>query len=559
MDALEPLDGKGEEVARFFDACLVELASNPGNAAERLLDVCCEVLAAHSGRLLTLAPETGQLEVLAERSQPVGNASQMPPFKSISALKYLELDQDLAVGSSILKRLPAARTGVVVGSIELMLDRAREIPVPLYEAFARLLPLVRANAALRSGLRVLPPIPDISGDELSFSRRVYDYLDAHTRASLVAVFLVSESLEVSLVYGPEGEDSASFLGADQVLHTVAEARLDPGEIVSLDRGVLSRVPQNPGIWSTVAISTVVDSLESETDAIQDDSYVLLVGFPLEYQPSAAELAVFEHSLALAGYLHKIYAHLHRLVADTGEVAEIGSAITGLETSQMVRHHAKTQIDLAQNLVLELQKESNVSREKLETLSRAVNEVALDLERIKEATKAPSRDLKPTSLKDMWDTACSQVRWRLVRRKIAIRYNGPDVKVIAAPDWFRQVFLNLLLNSADAYDTADRRSGKITLNLHPLGPKSDRVTMTYSDDAIGVHPQHFLSCDIAEDVDINERIFRPGVTSKSGGSGWGLYVCRNIVSRTPGASITFNGGRSGVAFDITMTISHEGGS
>ena len=541
------------EVAGFFDKCLVELASNPWSSAERLLAVCCDALDARAGRLLTLSAETGELELLAEQANDREDVDRMPPFVPVAAHSYPPAEHDTELDGCVLKRLTAVDNGVLVASIEVLLAAHQTVPPVLSAAFAKLLPLVRANAALRHGLRVVPPIPDISGDEASFGARVFDYLDAHTHAALVAVFVVDDDLEVNLVYGPPGADERAFLTSDAVARLVAEARLEPGSVVHVSSARLRAMPGKVAVTSCSVLSTVDSNQHADPEALSQDGYVLLVGFPIDYVPSVAETAVFEHSLALAGYLHKVYSHLHKLVANIGEIAEVGSAITGLETSQMVRHHAKTQIDLAQNLIGEVQERPQHSKERLEVLSDAINAVALDLEKIKEATRAPSRDPKPASLKEMWDSACSQVRWRLARRRIEIRYDGRDVQVMAAPEWFRQVFLNLLLNSADAYDSVNRRSGKITLRVHPFGSSADQVTMTYSDDATGVQPHHFLSNTVAEDVELSERIFRPGVTSKEGGSGWGLYVCRNIVARTPGGSITFRGGKSGVTFDITMSI------
>jgi signal transduction histidine kinase len=189
---------------------------------------------------------------------------------------------------------------------------------------------------------------------------------------------------------------------------------------------------------------------------------------------------------------------------------------------------------------------------LDQLGRTLQRVAVDLDEMRRATRVPERERVPTSLRDIWDKACAQVRWRLSQRRVKLTYDGPDVQVVAAPDWFLQVFLNLLLNSADAFDAADRRSGRIVLKVHPHSQETQNVTMTYSDDATGVLPQHFLSCDVADDVELPERIFLPGVTSKVGGSGWGLYVCRSIIRAHLG-SISLDRSRSGAAFSISIPL------
>lgn len=549
MSSREAGGGVRPDVAQLFEQCLVEIATGPPNAADRLLDVCCATLGASAGRLLSLAPESGELVVVAEQET---HGSPGPVFqeKSLPAREYSDLPRREAIsGNMWLSRVPAVREGTVVGAIELVADGSEDMPEQLFEAFARLLPLVRANSALRSGLRVIPPIPDAAGDESAFQARVYEYLDSHTRASLVAVFRVDNDLDVQQIFGPVGIEQQRWLQKPETLELVREAALEHGGM--LIKSGLNSDGESPELAAVTLVATVDPISGRSSVGQEDDTYVLLAGFPIAYRPSAAEVAVFEHSLSIASYLHQVYAHVNEIAGNIGQVAEIGSAITGLETSQTARHHAKTEIDYAQHLVLDIRRNRDRTDEYLESLDVALRSIARDLDSVRDEMRAPDRDEMPTSLREMWDSARSLLQWRLARRRISIRYDGRDVQVVAAPDWFRQVFLNLLINSADAYDSADRRSGKITLRVHPFGDESPTVRMTYSDDATGIQPQHFLSCDVAPEVDLHERIFKPGVTSKEGGSGWGLYVCRSIVDHTTDASIDFVSARSGVTFDITM--------
>lgn len=537
-----------DDLTEFFDECLHELVANPWHAGRRLLTVCCDTFEARAGRLLSLSAQSGLLEIMAEYDSGNG-VGVIPEYEPVSPAAYSSDPVDFEEG--VLIRMPARRSNAIVGSIEVVLDPDSVLPPKLSSAFSRLVPLVRANHALRSGLQVLPPIPDISGDQDEFGSRVYHYLDAHTQARLIAVYLVNSEWTAELTFAPDDPTVRAVLSESEITDEVVEACLKVPDAQQRENPSVKLLDLLGIEAVTIVARPTQGGAPNLADTVDDSTYALLLGFPLRYDPSPAEIAVFKHSLDVAAYLNELYVDLHRVVADAGAITQIGSAITGLETSQMVRHHAKTQIELAQNLVAEMQTSPKAVKEHLATLSTAVNEVALDLQRIKEASKAPSSEVVSTSLKTMWDTACSQVRWRLARRRIAIRYDGPDVDVVAAPDWFRQVFLNLLLNSADAYDSAERRSGKITLVVKPFGQSSETVGITYSDDATGILPQHFLSCDVAETVELSERVFRPGVTSKSQGSGWGLYVCRNIVSRTPGASIALGQSRGGTVFELTM--------
>lgn len=85
----------------------------------------------------------------------------------------------------------------------------------------------------------------------------------------------------------------------------------------------------------------------------------------------------------------------------------------------------------------------------------------------------------------------------------------------------QVLLNLVLNGIQAIDD----EGKITIAAQlnhsgPLGP-ADRVEISVSDSGAGIPPEQV------------ERIFRPFYTTKRGGTGLGLSLCRRIISQHGG--------------------------
>ena len=85
----------------------------------------------------------------------------------------------------------------------------------------------------------------------------------------------------------------------------------------------------------------------------------------------------------------------------------------------------------------------------------------------------------------------------------------------------QVLLNLVLNGVQAMDGA----GKITLAAKvdaPGGPgQADLVEISVSDTGAGIPPESL------------ERIFRPFYTTKRGGTGLGLSLCRRIIRQHGG--------------------------
>jgi signal transduction histidine kinase len=85
----------------------------------------------------------------------------------------------------------------------------------------------------------------------------------------------------------------------------------------------------------------------------------------------------------------------------------------------------------------------------------------------------------------------------------------------------QVLLNLVLNGVQAIE----REGKITIAAKfnaPGGPgQADLVEISVSDTGVGVPPESL------------ERIFRPFYTTKRGGTGLGLSLCRRIIRQHGG--------------------------
>ncbi len=90
-----------------------------------------------------------------------------------------------------------------------------------------------------------------------------------------------------------------------------------------------------------------------------------------------------------------------------------------------------------------------------------------------------------------------------------------------PEQLHQVLLNLVLNGIQAID----REGKITIAAKPRssvdGPRPDWVEISVSDTGAGIPPESL------------ERIFRPFFTTKRGGTGLGLSLCRRIISQHGG--------------------------
>jgi signal transduction histidine kinase len=173
-----------------------------------------------------------------------------------------------------------------------------------------------------------------------------------------------------------------------------------------------------------------------------------------------------------------------------------------------------------------------------------------LEKIKLATKAPDEVVETVSLCRLWDEACTAVGGRLHAQGIEVRRSEQDLTIQGVQDRLRQVFLNLLLNSIDAFGPAKKRGRRIDLSIDRPADRSNHIQLTYRDNATGLNPQRLRGPSEFDDLPAEQRIFAPGVTSKATGSGYGLWLVRQILDDHQG-SIDLVDYRGGVTFVVRL--------
>jgi PAS domain S-box-containing protein len=107
-----------------------------------------------------------------------------------------------------------------------------------------------------------------------------------------------------------------------------------------------------------------------------------------------------------------------------------------------------------------------------------------------------------------------------RARVVTRYDEVP-PVLASEGRLGQVFLNLLINAAQAIEVGDPRKNEITVTAGR--DDAGRVVVSVSDTGIGIAPE------------LLGTIFEPFVTTKPQdvGTGLGLYICRNVVNALGG--------------------------
>ncbi len=162
--------------------------------------------------------------------------------------------------------------------------------------------------------------------------------------------------------------------------------------------------------------------------------------------------------------------------------------------------------------------SRASRQMLREALDGAERIRSVAHEITEFSHAPDESsLEIVDLNEVLDAALRMAHPEVQHRASVVREYAPErLQIRASKSRVGQVFLNIIVNAAQAISVGDRARNTITVRTKPLD--SDRVCVEISDTGPGI-PPHML-----------RRIFDPFVTTKAAGhgTGLGLSICRSIV-------------------------------
>jgi C4-dicarboxylate-specific signal transduction histidine kinase len=118
-------------------------------------------------------------------------------------------------------------------------------------------------------------------------------------------------------------------------------------------------------------------------------------------------------------------------------------------------------------------------------------------------------------------------------------------VLANRVQLQQVLLNLIANAIDGMRTVVDRPRLLRIGVGASGP--DGVVVRVADTGTGIDPA------------VRDRIFDPFVTTKAGGMGLGLSICRSIVEAHGGYMSVSAVAPYGSVFQFALPQSRDGGA
>lgn len=198
----------------------------------------------------------------------------------------------------------------------------------------------------------------------------------------------------------------------------------------------------------------------------------------------------------------------------------------------------------------LSRDRTLSVENREALLKALDQICHIENHIKnllDIARQPKRRILPVQLNALMDTAIDVISKHpsffavSARKPIRIErvYDPFLPTILADPFELQQIFMNLLLNAAEAMPGG----GSVTINTAAdLTVPSVSVSVTDT------------GCGIAEHI--SEDIFRPFFTTKTEGTGLGLAICKRLVEAAGGCIQARNNPAGGAVFTVTLPICRD---
>jgi signal transduction histidine kinase len=185
------------------------------------------------------------------------------------------------------------------------------------------------------------------------------------------------------------------------------------------------------------------------------------------------------------------------------------------------------------------------REALEDIGRDGRRASAVIGRVRSLLRRTPAERAHVDVNDLVREVAVLVRGDMARRDVPLRLDLPEGLPPVSADrvQLQQVILNLLSNGADAMATVARGSRELVVRS-ALGAACG-VALEVSDTGVGIPPAN------------RSLIFETFFTTKPGGMGMGLAICKSIVEAHGGRLEALPNPGRGSTFRITLPADGEG--
>jgi two-component system, NtrC family, sensor kinase len=264
--------------------------------------------------------------------------------------------------------------------------------------------------------------------------------------------------------------------------------------------------------------------------------------------SLTRFADFEGAPAVLAIARNIPARrrLRAQVLLADRLASIGMLAAGLAheinnpLAALISNLAVAREELLQEgAAMQLQGRTARVLECLTDASEAADRIRHIVGDLKVLSRADIGHSSAVDLRSVLDSSVRMARHRIRDRAHLVQEYGDLPPVTGTEVGLGQVFLNLLINAAEAISEGcpDEHEIRVSARLEDAG----RVVVEVKDTGTGIAPE------------LRERIFEPFFTTKAvgKGTGLGLAICRRIVTEGNGRIDFESGGGTGSIFRVTL--------
>jgi len=185
-----------------------------------------------------------------------------------------------------------------------------------------------------------------------------------------------------------------------------------------------------------------------------------------------------------------------------------------------------------------------ARRSVESIIKDGNRAADVIQRIRALSKKTDTQKLPIDINDVVNEVIALVRRELFSHQISLRTElAPALPVVLADRvQLQQVVINLVINGIESMQSVTDRPRELVIRSGQ--DNSDRVLVEVRDSGVGVDPETI------------NRLFTAFFTTKPGGLGMGLSICRSIIEAHEGRLWASRNMGRGATFQFTMPSYRE---
>jgi two-component system sensor kinase FixL len=232
-------------------------------------------------------------------------------------------------------------------------------------------------------------------------------------------------------------------------------------------------------------------------------------------------------------LHLELAHLARV----GMLGELSGALAHEINQPLASILSNAQA--AQRLINRKAPDLAEIREAHKDIADAAKRAGNVIQQLRTMLKKGEAQVQPLDLNTVVGEVLDLVHSDLVAHQVAVvRKTGVDLPLVHGDRvQLQQVLLNFIMNACEAMSASALNERVLTITT--ASPDGQSVTISVVDNGRGILPE------------LQERLFEPFVTTKKDGLGFGLSICRSIVSAHRGRLWAENNADQGAAFHVSL--------